>query len=142
LTAVTLATWSPGYWCCCNAEATDAVADMAPAVETDSCCAAADEAPVVVQTPDDCDADTCCPVDPSRQPTCGCLHASADVVLPAVTSLPGHGKSADTNPDLLAELPSAVAGISTRVRLGIECRGSPRRPCAQTLLALHCQLTT
>jgi hypothetical protein len=78
----------------------------------------------------------------SEAPSCGCLHGSTDAALPAVATGPSPGDDARPGVDLLAELPPALAGAATIGRHVSTCRGSPRAGPPQTLLSLHCLLTT
>ncbi len=73
---------------------------------------------------------------------CGCIDiAAADAVPVGVAATSPWGTAAQ-QVDLLAELPAVDAAV-VAARLPLRaCRGSPRPAPAQTLLSLHCLLTT
>jgi hypothetical protein len=135
-----LVTWSPGsWWCCCGTHADAAEPDVATDSHATSCCSERG----VTAPPAIAAADECCPLNSDEAPSCGCLHGSTDAALPAVaTTVSSPGDDARQGVDLLAELPPALAGAATIGRHVSTCRGSPRAGPPQTLLSLHCLLTT
>lgn len=151
LTALLVATWSPGHYCCCQRAAAepappadDWVAASAPAVsEPKACCleTAPDTAPggfpATVTT--GCAE---CPSDGGHRPVCGCISAAGDVVVPTGLAANSSFGAAAEQLDLLSELPAIDVAVVTARRPLRACRGSPRPALAQTLLSLHCLLTT
>lgn len=139
LAVLLMATWSPGHWCCCQARA--AAAPQASAGQAHSCCAGRDETVhTTPQRPAPCHGTSGCGDTPDDD-SCGCLHASLDAVPPAVTAAPDGGTSGGV--DMLVALPPVITAVQTlAISPGTTCRGSPPPLRAQTLLSLHCQLTT
>ncbi len=138
LTALLVATWSPGQWCCCGAHATGANLDV-QASEA-SCCTAPAE-PVETARASGC-CDGCEDERHGDEGPCGCLHGPSDASLPTVAAVTAGGGLDKNGFDALAVLPPALAVpavIGHRLSL---CRGSPHAPRARSLLSLHCQLTT
>ncbi len=138
LTALLVATWSPGQWCCCDAHGTGAGLEV-QASEA-SCCAAPTE-PVETAEASGCCA-SCEGERHGDKVPCGCLHGPADASLPTVATVTSGGGLEKNGFDALAALPPTLAVpavIGHRVSL---CRGSPHAPPARSLLSLHCQLTT
>ena len=150
LTALLVATWSPGSWCCCAGQEAGPALEAATvaAVESGesqgSCCSATEQAdaPAAEPTSAPCSgADECCPLDPRGPSSCGCLHAAhAAALLGAKPALAGQPATADL--DMLGELSPLMAGAGVTTRRPSACRGSPLRPPPPTLLSLRCMLTT
>jgi hypothetical protein len=135
-----LVTWSPGsWWCCCGTHADAAEPVVATDSYATSCCSEPDVTPSPALTA----GDECCPIGSDEAPSCGCVHGSIDAALPAVaTTAPSPGDDPGQGADMLAELPPVLAGIAALGHHASACRGSPRAGPTQTLLSLHCQLTT
>ncbi len=139
LTAVLLATWSPGRWCCCQAHAGGGALEV---VET-SCCSAE---PVAAPAAKGCCTDGGRDLPADERP-CGCVHGPNDVAVttPAIAAV--GGAAAPPTIDVLVELPPLIAAVG--IADATSCRGSPggwagpwAPPGDRSLLALHCQLTT
>ena len=136
LTALLVATWSPGQWCCCGAHA--AGPDLQVQVSEASCCA--EQSPAAPAEAGCCGG--CTGEQSHDEGPCGCLHGPADAPVPTATALAADGRLAvDTFDALVALAPSLAAPTVTGHGVSL-CRGSPHPPPARSLLSLHCQLTT
>ncbi len=141
LTALLVATWSPGHYCCCQRAAAE---PAAPAVnEPKACC--------LEMSPDTASGGLpatstagCAeyPSDCGHRPLCGCISAAGDAVVPTGLATNSSFGAAAQQVDLLAELPAVDAAVVAALHPLRACRGSPRPAPAQTLLSLHCLLTT
>ena len=139
LTALLVATWSPGQWCCGGAHTGGSGLEVN--VAEASCCAVpADGAQ------DDPATDTtgCCHgCDGQSVPgenSCGCLHGPTDAAVSTTVVVTTHGGTGGF--DALVELPAVLAVPAVIGHGNSMCRGSPHAPPARSLLSLHCQLTT
>lgn len=151
LTALLVATWSPGHYCCCQRAAAepappagDWVATTAGAVsEPKACCLemAPDTAPGGLPATSTAGCAEY-PSDFGHRPQCGCISAASDVVVPTGLAANSSFGAAAEQLDLLCELPAIDAAVVAARRPPRACRGSPRPAAAQTLLSLHCLLTT
>ncbi len=136
LTALLVATWSPGQWCCCGAHASGS--DLEVQVAEASCCARpADTAQPATETIGCCGA---CEGEPSPGDSCGCLHGPTDAAVSAAVVVTTQGGTEGL--DALVELPAVLALPAVLGHGNSMCRGSPHAPPAGSLLSLHCQLTT
>ncbi len=136
LTALLVATWSPGQWCCCGAHA--AGPDLQVQVSKASCCA--EKSPAAPDRAGCCDS--CAGEQSHDDGPCGCLHGPADAPVPTAAALAADGRLAVDSFDALVALPRFLA-VPAVIGHGVSlCRGSPQAPPVRSLLALHCQLTT
>ncbi len=137
LTALLVATWSPGQWCCCGAHANGS--DLEVQVSEASCCARpADTAEPATDTTGCCGT---CEGEPSPgENSCGCLHGPTDAAVSAAVVVITQGRTSGL--DALVELPAVLAVPAVTGHGNSMCRGSPHAPPAGSLLSLHCQLTT
>ncbi len=138
LTALLVATWSPGQWCCCGAHA--AGPDLQVQAYEASCCTAPTDSIDTTETSGCCSS---CEGERNDDGTpCGCLHGPADASLPTLVAVTAGGGLDGNGFDALAALPPALT-IPAVIGHGVSlCRGSPYGPPAPSLVALHCQLTT
>ena len=137
LTAVLVATWSPGQWCCCGTHAGGSSLEVQ--VSEASCCARPTDAAKPATDTTRCCGN--CEGEPSPgENSCGCLHGPTDAAVSAtvvVTTQSGTGGL-----DALVELPAVLALPAVIGHGNSMCRGSPHAPPPRSLLSLHCQLTT
>lgn len=151
LTALLVATWSPGHFCCCQRAAAepaspagDWVAATARAVsQPKACCleTAPDTAPGGLPATSIV-ACAECPSGGGHLPECGCISAAGDVIVPTGLAANSSFGAAAEQLDLLSELPAIDAAAAAARHPRRACRGSPRPAPSQTLLSLHCLLTT
>lgn len=136
LTALVVATWSPGQWCGCDARA--AGPDLQVQVSGASCCA--DEGAAAPARAGCCGG---CAGDQSHdEGPCGCLHGPTDAPAPTAAALATNGRLVVDSFDALTALSPSFALPTIIGRGDSPCRGSPHAPRARSLLSLHCQLTT
>ena len=136
LTALLVATWSPGHGGCCGAHA--AGPDLQVQVSEASCCA--EKSPAAPDNVECCDG--CAGEQSHDEGSCGCLHGPNDAPVPTAIALTADGRLAVDSFDALVALPPLLA-VPTVFGHGVSmCRGSPHGPPAPSLVALHCQLTT
>lgn len=136
LTALVVATWSPGQWCSCDGHA--AGPDLQVQVSGASCCAENDSA-----TPARAGCCGGCAGEQSHdEGPCGCLHGPTDAPARTAAALGTDGRLAvDSFDTLTARSPELTVPIV--IGRGVSpCRGSPHAPPARSLLSLHCLLTT
>ncbi len=151
LTALLVATWSPGHYCCCQRAAAepappagDWVAATARAVsQPKACCleTAPDTAPGGLPATSIV-ACAECPSGGGHRPECGCISAAGDVIVPTGLAANSSFGAVAQQLDLLSELPAIDAAAAAARHPRRACRGSPRPAPSQTLLSLHCLLTT
>ena len=148
-----VATWSPGHFCCCQGEASEAVAALSGglaaaedvAAPDSGCCprapASAAQDRVGMNLAAGCRGG-CESSAPAEGDSCGCVHESGDAAPPTGTAIMSAGNHVQDTVDLLMALPPALAEVGAAGHRVRTCRGSPRSGPAQSLYALHCLLTT
>ena len=160
LTALVATTWWPGHVCCCQSAAADTTPPtpltpsstvIAPAghclaevrsADQASCCGEpAPESRPLAESSTNASCDGCA-FDSGHKPLCGCIDIAAGDAVPVGVTARSPWGTAVQQVDLLAELPAVDAAVVAARHPLRTCRGSPRPAPAQTLLSLHCLLTT